>query len=986
MHMLAGLIWLLSVVCLVFGTDDGLSKTVTWDKYSLMINGSRVFIQSGEFHYARLPVPEMWRDVLQKFKSNGLNAVSIYFFWSYHSSNKPGVFDFESPGKDIQKLFDICKEIGLWVLARPGPYCNAETNGGGLALYGSDGSFGQLRTSDETYHQAWLPWMKAVGTIIARNQITKGGPVILYQIENELQEITHEANNTLVQYMEQVESASRRVGIEVPFFSNEKGMRSQSWSTDYQDVGGSVNIYGLDSYPGGLSCTDPNAGFKVVRTYYQWFQNYSFTQPSFVPEFEAGYFQPWGGEFYDTCLAEHEPQFADVYYKNNIGQKITLQSLYLAFGGTNWGNLAAPVVYTSYDYSAPLNEKREVTTKFKQTKLVTLFTRVSSELLKTEMESNGTGNSVSTDNVFTWVLRNPDTHAGFYVLQHDNTSSRATTAFDVYLNTSEGNVTLKGLELRGRQSKVMVTNYHFGVNRTMLFCTADVLSWVTFGNATVLMLYADIGQSANFALDMKVKHKVFGDIELLSDADGHETYTWYNYTQGAGSTIVQFEDDLVVWLLDTKTAWDFYAIPLSSDPFVSSNNQVLALGPYNIRSASIQGSAVAMIGDNENITSLEVFAGPDVSSIAWNGQGLATTVTEYGSLKATAPGAEAVLSVPSLLWKAANSLPELSTSFDDSSWKICNKTTTLSPVAPLTLPVLFSSDYGYFAGIKIYRGYFTSKSARSANITVQGGRAAGFTAWLNGVFVGYTYGNATSASPQSALLDFSNVTLGEDNVLTVVTDYTGHDQTSTGPAGVENPRGVLGAWLYDHDGNELPFTTWKIRGSAIDENEKLDPVRGPMNEDGLHGTRLGWHLPGFEVEGLEWTSDQPSVGLKKSGVRWYVSNFALAFPNDIDAPVSFDLEAADGSVASIELFVNGYQFGKSLPHFGPQTRFPVPPGVINNRGNNTIALVIWAMTDAGVNLTKAELVVDRAYKSGFNFDQDWSMLQPRWTSQRLQYA
>ncbi|KXS96174.1 hypothetical protein AC578_2652 [Pseudocercospora eumusae] len=985
MYMLIRLVWLLSVAYLALGIDDGFTKAVTWDKYSLMINGSRVFIQAGEFHYARLPVPEMWRDVLQKFKSNGLNAVSIYFFWSYHSP-KPGIFDFESPGKDIQKLFDMCKEIGLWVIARPGPYCNAETNGGGLALYGSDGSFGKLRTSDETYHQAWLPWMKAVGTIIAKNQITKGGPVILYQIENELQEISHEVNNTLVLYMEQVESASRDVGIDVPFFSNEKGMRSQSWSTDYEDVGGSVNIYGLDSYPGGLSCTDPDAGFKVVRTYYQWFHNYSFTQPSFVPEFEAGYFQPWGGKFFDTCLAMHDPQFADVFYKNNIGQRVTLQSLYLAFGGTNWGNLAAPVVYTSYDYSAPMNEKREVTTKFKQTKLVALFTRASAELLKTEMESNGTGNVVSTADVWTWVLRNADTHAGFYVLQHDNTSSRATTTFDINLNTSKGNVTVKGLELKGRQSKIVTTDYHLGTNYNILFCTADVLTWVTLGNATMLILYADIGQSANFAIETKAKYEVFGDTKLISDADDHEAYTRYSYTQGAGSTIVRFEDDLVVWLLDTETAWDFYAIPLSTDPFASSNNQILALGPYNIRSASIEGSAVAMIGDNENTTTLEVFAGPYVSSITWNGQDLATAVTEYGSLKATVRGSDAVLSVPSLLWKAANSLPELSSSYDDSGWKICNKTATLSPVAPLTLPVLFSSEYGYFAGIKIYRGYFISKSARSANITIQGGRASGFTAWLNGMFVGHTFGNATSTSPASALLDFSNATLGDENVLTVVTDYTGHDETSTGPAGVENPRGILGAWLYDGDGNELPYTTWKIRGSAMDEKEKLDPVRGPMNEDGLHGTRLGWHLPGFEANGPEWIDEFPTVGLNKSGVRWYVSNFELEFPKDIDAPVSFDLEAVGGTTASMELFVNGYQFGKSLPHFGPQTRFPFPPGIINNRGNNTIALVIWAMTDAGAKLAKAELVVDRTYQTGFDFNQDWSMLQPRWTPDRLQYA
>lgn len=174
--------------------------------------------------------------------------------------------------------------------------------------------------------------MQKVGSIIAANQITNGGPVILNQVENELTETVHSADNTLVIYMEQLKKAFREAGIVVPFTHNEKGMRGQSWSTDYQDVGGAVNVYGLDSYPGGQSCTNPTTGFKVVRTYYQCkqkascfvntemrltmstgFQNYSYTQPEYMPEFQGGWFSAWGsGSFYDTCTSEHDPAFPDV--------------------------------------------------------------------------------------------------------------------------------------------------------------------------------------------------------------------------------------------------------------------------------------------------------------------------------------------------------------------------------------------------------------------------------------------------------------------------------------------------------------------------------------------------------------------------------------------------------------------------------------------------------------------------------------------------
>jgi hypothetical protein len=155
-------------------------------------------------------------------------------------------------------------------------------------------------------------------------------------VENELVESAHIATNTLVLYMEQIEAAFLDIGMTIPTTHNEKGMRGMSWSVDYQDVGGAVNIYGLDSYPGGTSCTNPDSGYNVLRNYYQWFQNASASQPSYFPEFEGGDFSPWGGVFYDDCVSLHSPEFPDLYYKNNIGQRTTLQSLYMAWGGTNW--------------------------------------------------------------------------------------------------------------------------------------------------------------------------------------------------------------------------------------------------------------------------------------------------------------------------------------------------------------------------------------------------------------------------------------------------------------------------------------------------------------------------------------------------------------------------------------------------------------------------------------------------------------------------
>ncbi|WP_338117120.1 beta-galactosidase [Streptomyces viridochromogenes] len=65
---------------------DGAAHTVAFDKYSVLIDGRRVVLWSGEIHPFRLPSPSLWRDVLQKLRAHGLNTVGIYVAWNHHSS------------------------------------------------------------------------------------------------------------------------------------------------------------------------------------------------------------------------------------------------------------------------------------------------------------------------------------------------------------------------------------------------------------------------------------------------------------------------------------------------------------------------------------------------------------------------------------------------------------------------------------------------------------------------------------------------------------------------------------------------------------------------------------------------------------------------------------------------------------------------------------------------------------------------------------
>ena len=215
-------------------------------------------------------------------------------------------------------------------------------------------------------------------------------------------------------------------------------------------------------------------------------------------------------------------------------------------------------------------------------------------------------------------------------------------------------------------------------------------------------------------------------------------------------------------------------------------------------------------------------------------------------------------------------------------------------------------------------------------------------------------------------------------MLTVLVDYHGHDETST-RNGMHNPRGLLGAVLSQPS---TPFKQWRLAGPA---GPQLDPVRGPMNEGGLHPERLGWHLPGFRPEAHPAFSagSSPLAGAGPGAGRFYVAAFNLSLDADLDVPLGVELAAPEGTVARVVLWVNGWQYGKFVPHLGPQTRFPVPPGVVNNRGLNTIAVSLWAQGDAAAaaaRLSVLRLFAYGKYQTSFSFARDWPALgvQPSW--------
>lgn len=141
----------------------------------------------------------------------------------------------------------------------------------------------------------------------------------------------------------------------------------------------------------------------------------------------------------------------------------------------------------------------------------------------------------------------------------------------------------------------------------------------------------------------------------------------------------------------------------------------------------------------------------------------------------------------------------------------------------------------------------------------------------------------------------------------------GKDETT----GAVNPRGIYNATLLGSHG--LNFSSWRVTGNAGGESS-IDPFRGPLNEGGLHGERLGWHLPEFNDD--SWNSSLPTTGLNEAGATWYRTVVPLEIPRGVDVSLGFVLGSPSGSNVRAQLYVNGYMFGKYVPYIGNQIVFP----------------------------------------------------------------
>ncbi len=305
--------------------------TLTYKNEQFFMDGGPFVVISGAMHYFRIP-QEYWYDRLLKLKECGFNTVETYTCWNLHEPSE-GEFDF-SGMLDIEKYISVARELGLYVILRPGPYICAEWEFGGFPAWLLKYKDMAFRCNDADYLLKVRRYYKELLSRVRHHFATNGGNIIMLQIENEYGSYGNDK-----EYLNEILKIYKENDIDCLFFTSD---------------GPCYSMLNGGTLPGVLSVanfgSDPEGQFKVLREYRP-------NQPLMCGEYWDGWFDHWGDVHHQRSADEIVEDFRT--FMDN-GWSV---NMYMFHGGTNFGftnganyyGVIQPTI-TSYDYGALLSE------------------------------------------------------------------------------------------------------------------------------------------------------------------------------------------------------------------------------------------------------------------------------------------------------------------------------------------------------------------------------------------------------------------------------------------------------------------------------------------------------------------------------------------------------------------------------------------------------------------------------------------------------
>jgi beta-galactosidase len=177
------------------------TRELTFNNQSFELDEKSFFLLSGEMHYFRVDA-ELWQKHLELIKQAGLNTVSSYVPWSLHEQieGQPDFTGKYAANLNLERFVELCKEKNLNLILKPGPYIMAELSMHGIPRWffknypdamacdsnGKPYPVGYTCLCHPDYQRKTMQWYDAVMSVIAKNQLSNGGPIAMIQVCNEV--------------------------------------------------------------------------------------------------------------------------------------------------------------------------------------------------------------------------------------------------------------------------------------------------------------------------------------------------------------------------------------------------------------------------------------------------------------------------------------------------------------------------------------------------------------------------------------------------------------------------------------------------------------------------------------------------------------------------------------------------------------------------------------------------------------------------------
>ncbi|MCS7111472.1 MAG: beta-galactosidase [Ignisphaera sp.] len=445
---------------------DGI-LSVGYDSGFVTVGGSKVFLFCGEIHYFRVP-KGVWTDRLLKARRAGLNCIASYIPWNWHEPVEGRIlFGDEHPqspyeskafSRDLLGYIELVKKLGMFFIARPGPYICSEWDSGGHPNWLYEKSH-TLRSLDPDYIRYSEKWYSTVLPIIERTTYPKGGPTLLLQIENEY--FWGDAP-----YLMRLYEIARRYIRDIPIITNE------DWYVEETPI---VNT--IDDYPPPWS----------VREFDSKVRRYTTTQPGrpkVFMELEGGWFSTFGAPL-PTNRGSFPAEWTETLIKSAIAMGINGISVYMFHGGTNPGYYTGKYITTTYDYEAAIREWGELSQRYYGIKRVALFVKTFHDLISRTRPVDG---AVAVSGNIEAFARVGESGEAVVVLRNLSESPHYTRV----LYRGEHYPLIGSIRVPPRNAKIVLLNYRLsGTPFKILYTSSEPLLMETVDGNSVVIVYGD---------------------------------------------------------------------------------------------------------------------------------------------------------------------------------------------------------------------------------------------------------------------------------------------------------------------------------------------------------------------------------------------------------------------------------------------------------------------------------------------------------------